>query len=126
MRKLFEVLSIFDWVTPTVALFEDVAEGGPFNLNTWTFYVPYDEAISKGWSAARIEDVLGQYGIRTWGGLVHFGEYFFKVKLEQAAWAECILSNYSVPVQEKSVFRPVPASQEEIGLYSHPILSLQA
>lgn len=106
MRKLFEVLSIFDWITPTVAMIEDVAEGGPFNLDAWTFYVPYDRAISKGWSATHIEDLLTRHGIKTWGGLVHFGEYFFKVKLEQAAWAEYILANHGIPIQKKSQGAP--------------------
>ena len=108
MRKLFEALSIFDWVTPTVALLEDVAEGGPFNSNAWTFYVPYDRAIGKGWSAAYIQDLLAQHGIKTWGELVHFGEYFFKVNLEQAAWAEYILTNHGIPLQKKSVGAPRP------------------
>ncbi len=106
MRKLFEVLSIFDWITPTVALIEDVAEGGPFNPDAWTFFVPYDRAIGRGWSAAHIENLLTQHGIKTWGGLVHFGEYFFKVNLEQAAWAEYILANHGIPLQKKSQGAP--------------------
>jgi hypothetical protein len=106
MRKLFEALSIFDWITPTVALIEDVAEGGPFNHDAWTFFVPYDRAIGRGWSAARIEDLLAQHGIKMRGGLVHLGEYFFKVNLDQAAWAEYILASHGIPLQKKSQGAP--------------------
>jgi hypothetical protein len=102
MRKLFEALSIFDWLTPTIALLEDIAEGGPFSSDVWTFYIPNDKAIGAGWSAAHIENLLGQYGIRTWGGLVHLGEYFFKVKLNQAAWAEHVLDKHGVPINRKA------------------------
>lgn len=108
MRKLFEALAIFDWITPTVALIEDVAEGGPFNLDAWTFFVPYDQAIGRGWSAAYIEDLLAQHGIKMRGGLVHLGEYFFKVDLNQAAWAEYVLSTHGIPLQKKSQGAPPP------------------
>ena len=111
MRKLFEALSLFDWITPAVALLEDVAEGGPLNLDVWTFYVPYDHAIGRGWSEGQIEALLAEYGIKTWGGLVHFGEYFFKVKLEQAAWAEYILTNHGIPLHKKSQGAPRPKAK---------------
>lgn len=111
MRKLFEIISIFDWITPTIALFEDVAEGGLFNLDAWTFYIPYEQAISKGWSGADIEALLAAYGIKSWGHLVQFGEFFFRVKLEQAAWAEYVLTRYAVPLQKKSQGAPHPRGQ---------------
>lgn len=106
MRKLFEALSVFDWITPTIALLEDASEGGLLNFDAWTFYVPYDVAIRRGWSASYIETLLAQHGIKTWGGLVHFGEYFFKVKLAQAAWAEYVLAQYGIPLQKKSLRAP--------------------
>jgi hypothetical protein len=112
-RNFFEFLSIFDWITPTVALIEDVTEGGPFNSDVWTFFVPNDRAIGRGWSAARIEDLLAQHGIKTWGGLLHLGEYFFKVDLEQAAWAEYILTSRGVPICPKSQGAPRPRKKQQ-------------
>ena len=108
LLKFFELLSIFDWVTPTVAILEDIAEGGPLNLDAWTFYIPYEKAVSKGWSAVDIEELLRQYGIKTWGGLARFGEFLFSVKLEQAAWAEYVLTRYGIPVHERSLGAPHP------------------
>jgi hypothetical protein len=106
MRELFEALSIFDWITPSIALLEDVSEGGLLNLDAWTFYVPYDKAIRRGWSAPYIETLLAHHGIKTWGRLVHFGEYFFKVKLAQAEWAEYVLTQNGIPLQKKSLRAP--------------------
>ena len=106
MRKLFEILSLLDWITPTVAFFEDVAHGGPVNLNAWTFFIPYDKAIRKGWSQAHIEALLSHYGVKTWGGLVNFGQFSFSVTLEQAAWAEYILTRNQIPIHKRSVGAP--------------------
>ena len=100
--KFFELLSIFDWITPTIAVLEDVAEGGPLNLDAWAFFIPYDEAISRGWSATDIEKLLGKHGIKTWGNLARFGEFFFRVKLEQARWAEYLLLGHGVPIHPRS------------------------
>ena len=123
-RQLCEFLAIFDWLTPTVALLEDVAEGGPFNPNVWTFYIPNDKAIGAGWSAGYIEDLLTRHGIKTWGGLVHLGEYFFKVNLEQAAWAEYILNNHGVPICPKSQGTPRKSGGEEHGQIRRFLLQL--
>jgi hypothetical protein len=106
MRKLFEILSLIDWITPAVSFLEDVAEGGPLNLSAWTFFIPYDKAVRKGWSQAHIEELLSHYGIKTWGGLVNFGHFSFSVKLEQAAWAEYILARNLIPIHERSVGAP--------------------
>jgi hypothetical protein len=109
--KFFELLSIFDWVTPTFAMLEDIAEGGPLNLDAWTFYIPYEKAVSKSWCAVDIEKLLGYCGVKTWGGLIRFGVFFFSVKLEQAAWAEYILTRYGVPVYERSLGAPHPKGE---------------
>jgi hypothetical protein len=108
LLRFFELLSIFDWVSPTIAIVEDIAEGGPLNLDAWTFYIPYEKAVSKGWCAVDIEKLLGQHGVKTWGGLTRFGEFLFCVKLEQAAWAEYLLASHGVPVHERCQGAPQP------------------
>lgn len=111
IRKFFEFLSIFDWVTPVIAVLEGIPEGGPLSLNAWTFFIPYDEAISQGWSAVHIENLLKQHGVKTWGSLVHLGEFFFRVRLEQARWAEYVLVRYGVPVHPRSRGAPYPKNK---------------
>ena len=106
MRKFLEFLSLADWITPITAFIEDVVEGGPVNLNAWTFFIPYDRAISKGWSKVHIEELLSHYGIKAWGGLVNFGQYSFSVPLKQAARAEEILTIYQIPIHERSQGAP--------------------
>ena len=120
MRRLFEILSLIDWISPVAAFIQDVAEGGPLNLNAWTFFIPYDRAVSKGWSEAHIEELLSHFGVRTWGGLVNFGEFSFSVKLEQAAWAEYILTSHQIPVHERSLGAPqVPKRKERVSGQTH-------
>lgn len=114
IRKLFEALSLFDWITPTIAMIEDIAEGGPLNLDAWCFFIPNDEAIRKGWSGAHIEELMKHRGIRTWSRLVNFGEYSFIVSLEQAAYAEYVLTMYGIPIKPRSqgAPRPKPKGQD--------------
>jgi hypothetical protein len=115
LLKFFELLSIFDWVTPAIAAVEDVVEGGPVNLDAWTFFIPYEEAAKGGWSSGDIENLLSQYGIRTWGGLFNFGQFCFRVKLKQAAWAEYILTKHGIPMHNRSVGAPHVAADEKRG-----------
>jgi len=115
LLKFFELLSIFDWVTPAIAVVEDVIEGGPVNLDAWTFHIPYEKAAKSGWSSGDIENLLSQYGIRTWGGLFNFGQFRFRVKLEQAAWAEYILTRHGIPMHDRSVGAPHVAATEKRG-----------
>jgi hypothetical protein len=113
MLKFFELLSIFDWVTPAIAIVEDVVEGGPFNLDAWSFQIPYEEAAKSGWASEDIENLLSRYGIRTWGGLFNFGHYRFRVKLEQAAWAEYILARHGIPMHDRSMGAPQVAAKKK-------------
>lgn len=43
MRQLFEVLSIFDWITPTIGFAQDIVnDPTPLQSHSWTFFVPYN------------------------------------------------------------------------------------
>jgi hypothetical protein len=109
MRKLFEFLSIFDWITPSIGLLEDIVNDPTvFQSNSWTFFVPYDRSLSDGWNAFDIEGLMRSYGIKSWGGQITNGEYFFSVKLEQAQWAEYVLLRHGVPLNEKYLGAPRP------------------
>ncbi len=109
MRKLIELLTIFDWVTPSVGLVEDLLnDPTPLQSNSWTFFIPYDDALSAGWNAVGIEGMLAKFGIKTWGSQISNGAFFFSVKLDQARWAEHLLSRHGVPLQERSLGSPRP------------------
>jgi hypothetical protein len=109
MRGLFEFFSIFNWITPVVGFIEDFLNDPTLlQSNSWTFFVPYSRSLDNGWNAFDIEDLMGRHGIKTWGGQITGGEFFFSVKLEQAQWAEYILLNHGVPVNEKYLGAPRP------------------
>jgi hypothetical protein len=120
MRGLFEFLSIFDWITPSVGFIEDFIND-PSLINNWTFFVPYDQSLKSGWNAVDIENLLNQYGVKTWGGQITNGEFFFCVSLEQAQWAEYLLIRYGVPLNERYVGAPPPKKKtKKSSKYIHP------
>ena len=107
MRIIFELLSIFDWITPLADLVEDVInDPTPFQLNSWTFFIPYDQSIKNGWNATDIKKLMHYHGVKAWGRQVVGGEFFFSVKLEQAQWAEYLLLKHGVPIHERSQGAP--------------------
>lgn len=107
LKELFEFISIFDWITPTVGFIEDfINDPTLLGSNSWTFFIPYDESLEAGWNAALIERLMKQHGIKTWGGQITGGEFFFSVKKEQAQWAEYLLLNNSVPISPLSQGAP--------------------
>lgn len=106
MRQFLKFLSLFDWISPTAAILEDIFAGSLFSLDAWTFFIPFDEAVNNGWSPFHITNLLARYGIKNWGSLFDGDEYSFKVKLEQAQWTEYVLLRHGVPIHEKSLGSP--------------------
>jgi hypothetical protein len=118
VRALFEAIAIFDWISPAIALFEDFIEAGPLGLDAWTFFISQEQAISRGWSPADVEALLSAHGIKTWGELSLFDNFSFRVKPEQAAWAEYVLARHGVPLLPQSW--GAPRSQAHTGGTSQP------
>lgn len=99
MRQFFEILSIFDWVTPTVGFVEDIInDPHPLQPNSWTFFIPYGKSIESGYNARQIEKMLDQAGVKHWGSQITGGEFFFTVPKGHAAAAEYLLGNAGVPI----------------------------
>jgi len=120
MRKLIEALTIFDWITPTLGFIEDMINDPTLlQSNSWTFFMPYDETLNRGWDAFSLESLLNKHGINTWGGQITGGEFFFSVKLDQAQWAEYLLLKNGVPLNDKYVGAPSPKQKK------HDVLSNQ-
>lgn len=105
--RLASLLSIFDWVTPAIAIGDDVAHGAPFNIGeAWAFNIPYEEAARNGWAWGDIFNLMQANGIDTWGGFFNFGHIRFNVPIEQAAWAEYCLKCCGVPIHPGSQGAP--------------------
>jgi hypothetical protein len=102
VRKIFEALSIFDWITPLVGMAE-TAYHDPTLLqsNSWTLFIPYDNALRAGWNERDIRELLDRQGISSWGSQITNGELFFNVSSDQAEWAQDTLREYGVPLNEK-------------------------
>jgi len=118
MRELFRLFTIFDWVTPFVSWIDDLRHDPTFMMqNSWSFIIPYDEAIAAGWDAASIDRLLRKHGIGSYGRLYapyavslpngYEGErYAFSVPLRQAKWAEYVLMRHGVPIMANSEGAP--------------------
>jgi hypothetical protein len=124
MRIFFELLSTFDWLTPAIGFLEDIINDPTlFQSNSWTFFIPYDQSLESGWNAFGVENLMKRYGIKTWGGQITGGEFFFSVKLEQAQWAEYLLNENGVPLSPLSQgtprFKPKSSSNPDSFLEKH-------
>lgn len=114
MRGLFDFLSIFDWVTPTVGIIESLANDPTFfGTNSWTFFVPYNDSLRNGWNAAHIRTLLEENGIKVWGKQISGGEFFFSVSRDQAQWAEYLLLRNNIPLHERSLGAPRPKKHKQ-------------
>ncbi len=103
MFRFFGLLSIFDWVTPALAVVDDVAHGEPLNLGeVWAFNIPYEDAARQGWSPDDVLGLMADRGINTWGAFLNFGYLTYHVSIEQAAWAEYCLNYYGIPIHNRS------------------------
>lgn len=78
----------FDWITPTIALIQDIRNGPSVQ-----FCVPYD----AGWSGAEVKELLNSVGIRVWGLYVEGEEITFTVREPQARYAAYWLKRDGLP-----------------------------
>lgn len=109
MRKIFEALSIFDWITPLVGITETFYhDPTPLQSNSWTFFIPYNSAQRAGWNEQDIRGMLHQHRIDSWGSQITNGELFFTVSQDQAQWAEYLLLRNGIPLNERFLGAPAP------------------
>jgi hypothetical protein len=109
MFKIFEALTMFDWITPLWGMFQDIRHDPTLlQTNSWTFFIPYEKSAQGGWNGFAITGLLNRYGIKTWGSQITNGQFFFSVKLDQAQWAEYLLLRKGVPINEKYLGAPRP------------------
>jgi len=99
LEELLELGTIFDWISPTLSIAQDLANGP-----SHTFLIPQD----CGWTGMEIAHLLRRRGIKTWGHMIVNGTFMITVRQPQgrphhpeggrpghpagptpAAWATC-------------------------------------
>ena len=99
MPSLLDILTIFDWITPTVAGIQDVVYGP-----SHTFLIPE----ASGYSGREILNLLHDHGVKTWGAMIVNDTLMITVRQSQAKWGDYLLQRAAVPL-----FNPI-ASEGEI------------
>jgi hypothetical protein len=116
MFKLFQALSLFDWITPLWGMAQDIKnDPTPLQTNSWTFFIPYRDSVRTGWNANQIRDLLHRQGIKTWGYQITNGQLFFGVSLKNAQDAEFHLNRHGVPIDPKFAGAPAPKMKEMVS-----------
>jgi hypothetical protein len=87
----------FDWISPLASVIGDLMNGP-----SHTFLIPYGSSPLSG---REIAWMLGKRGVKSWGQMVVSGTLMVSVRLGQARWAEHLLDQAGVPIEN-----PMPAA----------------
>ncbi len=93
--KILGVGSMFDWISPLASIFGDVVNGP-----SHTFLIPYDNCPLSGREVAVL---LRSRGVKSWGHMVVSGTFMISVRLGQAGWAQHLLEDAGVPIENPVV-----------------------
>ncbi len=88
--KILGVGAMFDWISPLASVFGDVVNGP-----SHTFLIPYDNCPLSGREVATL---LRSRGVTSWGHMVVSGTFMISVRLGQAGWAQHLLEESGVPI----------------------------
>ena len=96
MNTLIEVLAKLNWFESVDELMRWLS-----GVKSWKF------AVSRncGWSGQQIEEMLAKYGVKVWGRGFTRDTLTFRVKYQQANWAEYLLWQHRITVHS-SPFNP--------------------
>ncbi len=89
--KFLEVGAGFDWISPLLGFLGDALNGPAY-----TFLIPY---VSCPVSGHEISRMLRKRGVRSWGRMIVSGTLMVSVRLEKARWAQQILEQAGVPME---------------------------
>jgi len=81
----------FDWISPLASVLGDMLNGP-----SHTFLIPYDSCPLSGREVAWM---LNKRGVKSWGHMVVSGTFMISVKLSQARWAQHLLEQAGVPIE---------------------------
>jgi hypothetical protein len=90
LRRIAEVGSAFDWISPVLSVVQDVANGP-----SHTFLIPDD----SGWSGHEIARHLRDHGVKCWGLMIVSGTLMVSVRAAQAGWAQYLLDRAGIPIE---------------------------
>ena len=96
LDTILEAGASFDWISPLASILGDIMNGP-----SHTFLIPYDSTPLSG---REIAWMLGKRWVKTWGLVVVSGTLMVSVRLSQARWAQHLLEQSGVPVEN-----PLPA-----------------
>ncbi len=119
MKRLLAFIAIFDWTALPRVIVETLfhadwgaarqkhgvlglgleAAGSIAATNTYTFFVPLDSP----WGGAEIGALLRSKGITMWGAAYANGEMFFRVRRQQADWAQYVMLQAGVPLLHRLI-----------------------
>ena len=88
LEKLLEMGTVFDWISPTLSIVQDVANGP-----SHTFMIPQD----CGWTGHEIARLLQRRGIKTWGHMIVNGTIMITVRRPQAEFARYLMGQAGLP-----------------------------
>ena len=89
--------SAFDWISPVAGFLGDLLNGP-----SHTFLIPWAGCPLNG---REISQLLGRRGVRFWGLMIVSGTLMVSVRLNQARWAQHLLEQAGVPIEN-----PLPGS----------------
>jgi len=81
----------FDWISPLASVLGDLMNGP-----SHTILVPYGSSPLSG---REIAWMLSKRGVKSWGHMVVSGTLMISVRLGQARWAEHLLEQAGVPIE---------------------------
>lgn len=88
LDALWEAATYFDWISPTLAMAQDVANGP-----SHTFLIP----VQCGWTGREISNGLRDQGIKTWGHMIVNGHFMITVREDDAESAHHLLEDAGLP-----------------------------
>jgi hypothetical protein len=91
LDPILEIGASFDYISPLASILGDLMNGP-----SHTFLIPY---ASSPLSGREIAWMLGKRGVKTWGMMVVSGTLMVSVKLKQARWAQHLLEQAGVPIE---------------------------
>jgi hypothetical protein len=96
LDTILEIGATFDWISPLAAVI-----GNMMNGPSHTFLIPYGSSPLSG---REIAWMLSKRGVKSWGQMVVSGTLTVSVRLNQARWAQYLLEQAGVPIEN-----PLPA-----------------
>jgi hypothetical protein len=91
LDSLLDVGASFDWISPMLGFLGDVMNGP-----SHTFLIPYGSCPISGYQIARM---LRKRGVKSWGRMIVSGTFMITVRLEKARWAQHLLEQAGVPIE---------------------------